>query len=179
MAEITWSEAPQSVIHTAEVIIRQYHPHLKDAHIAFVMRSEGQKRGQRMIIGNTCKVPDKMQPFLEYDFLVWLSELDYKDMSDATREALIDHELCHMKKNFDDDTWTLREHDVQEFAVVISRRGLWTEDLRRVDAAINMYQQETFPELMSNALVEMGATRKGNVVTITGEQLDKMTKATK
>jgi hypothetical protein len=74
MSEITWEEAPHSVISTAEALIGKHHPWLKDARIAFVMRSEAQKRGPRFILGSTCKVPEKMQPYMEFDFLVWLAE---------------------------------------------------------------------------------------------------------
>jgi hypothetical protein len=167
MSEITWSEAPQSVIHTAEEIIRQFHPWLNDARIAFVMRSEAQKRGPRMILGQTSKVPEKMHPYLEYDFLIWLSEKDYEGMSDAQREALIDHELCHCAKNLVTDGWKLREHDIQEFAIIISRHGLWTEDLRRMDKAKEMYQQG---DLLKDTQITM-ATPGGHVATITGAQL--------
>jgi hypothetical protein len=165
--EITWSEAPQSVIHTAEEIIRQYHPWLITARIAFVMRSESQKRGQRYVLGQASKVPDKMQPYFEFDFLIWLSEKDYEGMSDATREALIDHELEHCKPNMMTGGWRLIEHDIQEFATIILRRGLWTEDLRRMDKAKEAYQQG---DLLKDTTVTMSDAR-GKVATMTGEQL--------
>lgn len=171
MAEIKWSEAPQSVIHTAEELIRQYHPDLEEAQIAFVMRSEPQKRGPRYILGSACKVPQKMQPYLEYDFLIWLSESDYTNMSDAEREALIDHELCHCSQN--GDGWTLLDHDIQEFAAIIARHGLWTTDLRRMDKAVEIYRQEKFP--LRDA--EITFSGGGKVTTMTGAELDKAVSA--
>lgn len=168
MSEVVFSEAPKSVIHIAEALIRQYHPWLQEANIAFVMRSEAQKRGNRMILGSTSKVPAKVQVLAEYDFLIWLSETDYEAMSDAQREALIDHELMHCKRSRDGLGWSLREHDVQEFTEIIQRHGLWTHDLRSMDAAIQAYKQG---DLLAGAQVTLSGA--GKVVTLTREQLER------
>lgn len=166
----TFSEAPNSLIHLAEAIIHQHHRILEDARIAFVMRSEPQKRGSRMIMGNTSKVPEKMQPYLEFDFLIWIAESTWNDLSDAQREALIDHELCHCKRSTDGLGWSLREHDLQEFSIVIERHGLWDTDLRRMDQALATYRQERFP--LRNA--EITVSGAGKVATLTGEQFDRI-----
>lgn len=143
MGEETWSEAPLSVIHTAEMLIREHHRCIEDARICFVMRSEAQKRGNRYILGQASKVPAKMQPHFEYDFLIWLSRDDYNAMDTGQREALIDHELAHCRPNAEGG-WKIREHDIQEFAEVIGRHGLWTAELREMEHATNVYQASLF-----------------------------------
>jgi len=172
MTEITWSEAPQSIIHAAEELIRQYHPWLNEARIAFVMRSEAQKKGH--VLGQASKVPEKMQPYLEYDFLIWLSEKDVAGMANSEIEALIDHELCHCAKNLATDGWKLREHDIQEFAEIISRHGLWSADLRRMDKAVEIYQQGN---LLKDTEITMSDGR-GRVVSMTGDQLKRASELT-
>lgn len=154
MSEIIWSEAPLSVIHTAEVLIREHHRCIEDARICFVMRSEAQKRGNRYIVGQASKVPAKMQPHFEYDFLIWLSKDDYDAMDTGQREALIDHELCHCRPN-NEGGWKIREHDIQEFAEVVGRHGLWTAELREMEHATNVYQASLF-EKAENIFSKVG-----------------------
>lgn len=164
MSDVIWSEAPLSVIHTAEVLIRKHHRWLEDARICFVMRSEAQKRGSRYVLGQASKVPAKMQPNFEFDFLIWLSKEDYERMDSAQREALIDHELCHCRPG-DNGGWSIREHDVQEFAAVVARHGLWTAELREIDRATTIYQQSLF-ERADGALGKIGTAESipGEVV---------------
>lgn len=171
MSEITWSEAPQSVLSTAQDLINQYHPWLTTARIAFVMRSESQKHGERYIVGQATKIADKMKPHFEFDFLIWLSEQDYTSMDSARREALIDHELCHCGYSLKSGTWTIREHDIQEFGVIIQRHGLWTSELMQMGEIIDQYKQG---HLFSDTQIEVSAG--GRVATITGEQLEKLSK---
>ena len=70
-----------------------------------------------------------------------------EDVSDLQRDALLDHELCHAEVKLDRVTgepledergricWRLRGHDVEEFAAIISRRGIWKRDLEHFFAA--------------------------------------------
>lgn len=165
MADVNWTEASPSVIHIAESLIKKYHQFLKEARIAFVFRSEAQMQGTRMILGQCSKVPAKMQPYLEYDFLIWLSESDYMAMDSLTREALIDHELCHCK--WGANGWTIRPHDIQEFSAVIKRHGIWSPDIRAVKDAIDEYEIHTLPGLIIG-----GLEGKGKVGTLKGKELE-------
>ena len=171
MAEIEWTEAPHSVIGTAEVLIEKYHPWLKEARIAFVMRSESQKKGKRHILASTCKIPAKMQPYMEFDLLIWLSEPEYTEMSGVTREALIDHELTHCIRNFETGAWSIRDHDIQEFAEIIERHGLWSPELNRIDEAKEVYLQGKLFDVITTI------SSNGKVVSLTGEQLKKASMA--
>jgi hypothetical protein len=162
--DIKWTGASPSVIHFAESLIKEFHPILQEARIAFVFRSEAQKQGSRIILGQCSKVPAKMHPYLEYDYLIWLSEADYMAMDDLAREALIDHELCHCKLGI--NGWTIRPHDIQEFTDVIQRHGIWSPDIRAVKNAIDTYEMETLPGLIMGTL-----DRMGKVATLKGDEL--------
>lgn len=176
MPDVTWAEAAPSVIHTAENLIENFHPVLVNARIAFVFRSEAQKQGDRMILGQCTKVPAKFRPYLDYDYIIWLSEADYMAMDDLQREALVDHELCHCKYNAETGTWGIRPHDVQEFSAVIERHGIWSPDTRKVKNAIDTYETQTLPGLMMGAFDEL-TKGSGKVVTMTGAELDRAAKA--
>lgn len=175
MANVKWTEAAQSVLSTAQNLIDNFHPVLSRARICFVFRSEAQKQGNRMIVGGACKVPDKMQPFLEYDFLIWLSEEDYTGMDDLRREALIDHELCHCAGD-PINGWKLRPHDIQEFSDVIKRHGVWSSDVMAAKIAIDYYQTQTLPGLMIDSLSKLDMPT-GTVFTVKGRELDKASMA--
>lgn len=170
MPDVTWSEAPQSVIHFAENLIKNFHPILDTARIAFVFRSEAQKQGERYILGQCTKVPAKMQPYLEYDYVIWISEEDYMKMDDLQREAIIDHELCHCKYGV--SGWTIRPHDIQEFSVVVERHGIYSGDVRRFANAVEQYKQSGLP-----GSYEVTISGAGQVVSLTGAELDRAAKA--
>lgn len=59
----------------------------------------------------------------------WISQLN-----DAQKRALVDHELCHCKVEIDQLTHEIKSlgivgHDVEEFACVVERHGLWEAGL--------------------------------------------------
>ncbi|HAL17416.1 MAG TPA: hypothetical protein DCP32_11905 [Anaerolineaceae bacterium] len=141
-----WEEASPSVIHIAEQLIEKYHPWLRDARIGFVFRDEAQQSLGRLILAQAQKVTAKLQVYLEFDFLIWVSKEDWEGkLTDAQREALIDHELCHCVKRLDTDTWAIRPHDVQEFWQIIERHGLWSSDLHNGREAMERAIQAELP----------------------------------
>jgi hypothetical protein len=61
----------------------------------------------------------------------WHARLD-----DSQKIALVDHELSHCAISYDDETGepvlSTRGHDVEEFVGVISRNGLWKDDVQQL-----------------------------------------------
>lgn len=170
MADVMWEAAPESVIHTAQQLVKEYHTELEDARIAFVMRSEPQKRGKRIIRGAACKIPQKMKTLFDFDFLIWLSNDDYTGATSALQEAMIDHELTHCSVSSRTGDWTIREHDVQEFSSVVRRHGLYTDDLFEFGKAKDDYQQGS----LFSRLDRIEVTGGGRITTLTGEQFGKL-----
>lgn len=156
---IEWEEASPSVIHTAEELIEKYHPWLREARIGFVYRDKAQKSKGRMILAQAQTVPAKLQVYLEYDFLIWVSKENWEKYADVQRLALIDHELCHCVR--DDGVWTIRPHDIQEFWQVIERHGLWNNDLRQGREVMEQAIQRPLPTLST-----------GKVAAISGMEID-------
>ncbi|HWR66992.1 MAG TPA: putative metallopeptidase [Bellilinea sp.] len=152
---VEWEEASPSVIHIAEELIEQHHPWLKDARIGFVFRNEAQKSQGRMILAQASLVPSKLQVYLEFDFMIWVSKKDWEGrLTSAQQEALIDHELCHCMPN-QNGGWAMRPHNVQEFWEVIQRHGLWSNDLQRGRELLTRIVQEELP---------LGVVRAGGMV---------------
>ncbi|MBN1348392.1 hypothetical protein JXJ21_03220 [candidate division KSB1 bacterium] len=164
---IEWSEASQSVIHIAMEMIEKYHPHLKEANIAFVYRSEAATNKGRKVLAQVSKFPIRLIPLLdeEYDFLIWVSKEDWEKVSDDIREALIDHELCHCKGN-KFAGWSIVGHDFEEFTQIIERHGFWNADLLQILDKVEKYHQLEFDRLSKNLLDAVDEEIHGKVEAI-------------
>jgi hypothetical protein len=164
---VEWTEARQSVIDLAERLIDKHHPHLKDARLAIIMRSEAPVSGGLVTYGKARKVSAEQQVHIPYDFIIWLA-LDRWDsfLSPLQREALLDHELSHCQ--WDGFTASIRGHDVEEFNHIIERYGFWWP------------QSDTFAVAVQQAL-PIPKEREGGVGTISfnkmvGDMLDEVAK---
>jgi hypothetical protein len=155
-----WDEASPEVIHIAEKLIRDYHPYLKPLNLCFVFRKEPQRNKGHQVLGQVSKVPDKYKPFMEFDFMIWLARDAFEMMDSRSREAIIDHELCHIQLR--SGSYTLVGHDFEEFYEIIQRHGFWDQRLQRIDR-----------ELMEHQMVlgEAGMQLLGRVGTIKPEQI--------
>lgn len=181
---IEWSQAGPEVLKVAERVIRDHHTNLLEAKIGFLMRSEDGASNGKRVIGKAAKFPVKLRPYVELDFLIWLSRPTWLELDVAGREALVDHELCHLE--YDPDTLEagLKAHDVEEFVEIIERHGLWRFDLERTAEAI----QPFLPELEAKRSEHRGSVvavdpglvesvtvaANGESVTVSGEQFDRI-----
>ena len=161
-----YTEAPSSVIHMAEGLINEYHPHLQDARIAFVMRDEAPITNGRTTMAKASKVTAINKTLMEYDFLIWVAEDIWNKISHDQRLALLDHELMHCAGN-SDEGWYMRQHDIEEFNAIIERHGMWRKDLVRMANAVRQLRVP-FGE------TEMRIEYQGKVVSLTGEQLNRL-----
>lgn len=125
-----WAEADPSVIHIAQQMIQAHHPWLRSAKIGFLYRKEAPLKNGKYTLGQAQKVNSRLQPFMDYDFLIWIAKDAWDRMESARREALIDHELCHCVMG--DNGWKVRGHEIEEFSEIIERHGFWTYDLMKV-----------------------------------------------
>lgn len=142
MAAEIW-EAGDDVRRMASDIIAHHHPHLADAEIVYLMRSPAARSRGREVMGQAKKASAQDNALYPgtIDFIITLSGQDWRHLTDAHRQALLDHELCHCAGN-SEDGWEMRGHDVEEFAEIIRRHGTWTEDLRETRRA--MEQMDLF-----------------------------------
>lgn len=125
--------ADDGLLSLAQNVIDTYHPYLKQAgaRFGFVFRSEPQKRKGSKVLAAVSVVSSQVKMHLDLDYLIWVSRDDWDDMSEKQRIALLDHEFCHccMNEKFE---WSTRDHDIQEFSIIIDRHGFWNDGLLRV-----------------------------------------------
>lgn len=73
-------------------------------------------------------------------FVIEISEDTWRGLDDAGRRALVDHELCHCRieldEALDDYVLSTRPHDLEEFAGIIRRHGLWYSAAEEMGSAV-------------------------------------------
>ncbi len=147
----TWTKASPDLLAMAGRLIETNHHKLLDAKIGFLFRDTAGSSQGKETLGKAQKVPDRLKPYLNLDFMIWISEEDWNSLPATSREALLDHELSHC--TFDEnDNPKIVGHDIEEFVDVIKRHGAWNLDLARTKDAI----QDPLP----------GMEREGAVVAI-------------
>ncbi len=108
-----------------------YHPHLKKEVIIFLFKKS-------MKYGGTAQVCNKQLKAIldiydaDADFIICLNWQVWKQLTDAQKEALVDHELEHCKYD-ENDRPIMKEHDLEEFTCVVERHGLWTTALQHME----------------------------------------------
>lgn len=122
-------------------LVERYHPMLAKARLCLAWR-RGEKLGPdgHLHLGKAGKCADLHRQLHEYDWVIILNRDAFGTFTPAQRKALVDHELCHcrpactkdgtQKRDAQDKAlWRVRKHDVEEFAEVVQRHGLWKSDL--------------------------------------------------
>ena len=119
-----WSKATPELLDIATELIDLYHPHLQDASIGFLFRSEAPKSNGHVTLGKAKKISADMNMFMDYDFVIWVA-LDWWDrLKPGQKVALVDHELHHCWMDAEGKP-SMRPHDVEEFNAIIERHGFW------------------------------------------------------
>lgn len=140
----------------ADELVNKHHTHLVGVRIVVVLRDKAANSNGRSVAGKARKVTglnaylawpgeDRDRPPLaseshDYDFFVievaddlWRRHIDEDDDGGARWiTALIDHELCHLERDFDTDALSIAPHDIEEFNVIARRHGDWSGDLGRL-----------------------------------------------
>lgn len=150
-----WKKATPDVLKMAERLIEKHHKSLIGARIGFLFRDKAQKSKGKIILGKASKVSPRLQPYLNYDFLIWIAEEEWDNMLQAAREALLDHELCHCYMGVDGPK--ILPHDIEEFRDIIDRHGFWSTDLMLIKPVL----QRRLP-----GIEEKPEARKGSVEAV-------------
>jgi hypothetical protein len=130
-----------------------HHTHLDEARIAMVWRKDiNPDRDNRIVLGWAKKATDLSREFSDFDLVILLNRDAWNDLTLAQRTALVDHELCHFALVTKDGEpvrdergrlcYRLKKHDLEEFRDVISRHGLYLDDVARFAAVCAQARQE-------------------------------------
>jgi hypothetical protein len=120
--------ASDVIVEIAQDLISKYHPTLLRARIGLVMREPAAKSGGKVVYGQARKVSEQDKLFIPYDFIIVLAADEWRALTPIQRRALIDHELCHCKVEYDQDgdlTYKIVRHDIEEFNCILERYGWW------------------------------------------------------
>ncbi len=129
---------PAPVVETiAKDLIAKHHPHLASAAISYVFTHKKMTHQGRQAAGKMSRPPKLQVYHHDFDFILIVDWQWWADNGRSKQQklALIDHELCHGTAKEDAKTgdvkFGIRGHDVEEFAEIIERHQLWTEELRK------------------------------------------------
>lgn len=136
---VEYTPAPE-VKDIAGKLIGLYHDPLLNEDIEYVFRSEASSSKGKVVLGKARKVtglPAYLSRTSEEPFFLMEIALDtWENLSADQKEALVDHELCHFGITEDGRRFIL-PHDLEEFAAIVERHGLWNPAVKRIAAAVN------------------------------------------
>lgn len=142
MPKTVFTPAPE-VKDIAERLIPLYHHHLIDCNVRvdYIFSSKVTVKNGKEVWGTCKKVTNLNAHPAGHDdpfFVITIAEPIWEILPPDKREALVDHELCHAWAEFVEDKdgeqvvkISIKPHDVEEFACVIHRHGVWTEDAKK------------------------------------------------
>ena len=148
----------QPVERIAEQLIRRHHRHLLDVPIRYLFRDKAVVSRGRVVLGKARKVSglaahlvhlvrkDEPPDQVEF-FVIEIARDGWEGLTEAQRAALVDHELCHLGVDIPDDATSdrklvLRGHDLEEFAAVVERHGMWRPAIEDFRAAAQLTLEE-------------------------------------
>lgn len=159
-------EESDSVREVAEDLIDKFHPHLQDAKdlIGYYVRF-----GTSDWAGKAKKCTAFERHVTGKTLFVFVNSDAWDALKHDQRLALIDHELCHFSRSKtqivdpesgkwvdewnpaeDPDSWSMRDHDVEEFSDVIRRHGLWEQGIESFAIAVRQVSyQMTFDDVVN------------------------------
>lgn len=167
------SEAGRSMYSLLGELVSDHHSHLDDNRIALAWNFSWKPDPDgRLVLGKCKKATDLDRELIELDFVIVLLWQFWADESvtDEQRRALLDHELCHAAEKVDPETldpvfdakgrkvFRVRKHDVEEFAQIVRRHGLWMADLEVFARSLLASKQLSIP----------GALGDGTTVSVNG-----------
>lgn len=122
-------------------LVKEYHPGLATARIAIAwMLDVKPDRDLHLTLGRCKKATDLDREFREFDVVILLNAKAWKELTEAQRAALVDHELCHatvatdkngeeIRDERDRLCYRMRKHDIEEFHAVVKRHGIYLGDI--------------------------------------------------
>jgi hypothetical protein len=127
-------------------LIAQFHPELAEANIAIGYNyGWKEKRDSKITLATVSLFSDFERQLHGRDIKILLNYNYWHNLAttDDNRKALLDHQLSHPRPIMDDSLgipvkndmgyikYYLRDHDIEDFADVVDRWGIWLADMER------------------------------------------------
>lgn len=118
-------------------LIANHHPHLADIcdDIVVIFREKAPIKGGRPVRGKTSKAPSILSLLGEraYRFVLEIGFDHFNVMDENQRKALLDHLLCFIGGEEDEQTaemkYFMQEPDIYYFSDEVERNGHWRQEL--------------------------------------------------
>lgn len=118
-------------------VIDKWHDGLAEAKIIYLFKNldntEKWMSKGKTVMARTYKASEQWRFLAGCDILIIVNKKVWDFMQPKQREALIDHELCHIDKDWDKEgnpKYSLVGHDLEEFSAVVQRHGMWMNDIK-------------------------------------------------
>lgn len=137
-------------------LVEAHHNELIDARIALAWGLAWKPDVDgRVTLGMCKKATDLDRELAAFDFVIILRKEFWQSLrvTAQQRAALLDHELMHACVKYDEagqpvvdergrTVYRVRKHDLEEFAAIVERHGLWKKDLETFAAALVRHRPE-------------------------------------
>ena len=151
---IKYEEVDQDVLDVAQKILEKYHENLLAYKFGFVFIDPAPVRAGNTVWATISKTTAKNKMFMDYDYVIQISQEIWDDLSYENRCALIDHELMHIGMN-----GSLIGHDFEGFQEELRRWGPWTNDLFQLEKNLEAYNQHMLPGTTEPKSAQVGAVK--------------------
>lgn len=139
MAQLTDADEVQEIVGRVISDYDTTHGHLREARIKCLFRKGAWKSKGKIVPSKTCKTNDREEFLTGFDFVIIVNEAWWRFVTPEQRLARIDHALCHCVQSGEEDgapVWARADHDAAEFISVISRHGLYMDDIKELGKAV-------------------------------------------
>lgn len=142
----------QDVMDMIKDLVRQFHSHLAIKSIKALFVNKPITRKGKNVAATAEKISTKIRAISDdTDFLITISAPVWKDLSEALRIYVLDHELCHCFVEDPNDDGEEKNkilpHDFEDFTDLIRRRGTLTPELCKLKEILkNVNNKETKDE---------------------------------
>lgn len=94
--------------------------------IIYLSSEHEKKQGSKLIYGQCERVPEKYRWAVPADFTITIFEPNVERFTDHQIRILLLHELLHVgiEKDGNEEVYSVRPHDVEDFREIIERYGM-------------------------------------------------------
>lgn len=140
-------------------LVARYHSELDNTNVRIALAWATSWKADvdgRLTLGKCKKASELDRELAPYDFVILLNKDFWQNphVSDAQRDALLDHELMHAAVALDEKgdpkrdeagrtIYRIRKHDLEEFADIVARHGLYKRDIEEFVRALHRAEAAT------------------------------------
>jgi hypothetical protein len=134
-----FEHAPESVLTLAARLIDNHHGRLAEANISYIMRNGTWKKKGEIVDADVQVIAGANRFETGKHFRVTINADLWNKVGEKTRTYILDKQLSRCMKDetaSGDVRWSLCDYQIKEFANLIERHGLITEDLKCLGNAL-------------------------------------------